>query len=548
MTLKQDELAALIRRDFYTFFAWAFVELNPDTEFLPNWHIEAMCATLQACAEGRVTRQIINVPPRYGKSLAASVALPAFILGHNPSARILCVSYGQELADKHSRDCMALMKTPGYQQLFPTRLSSQRQAVGEFMTTKQGYRIATSIGGAVTGKGADFIILDDPLQPDAALSDSQRQAANDYYDHTLYSRLNNKTTGRVIVVMQRLHQDDLVGHVLEQERWNLLALPAIAEQDELITIDSILGTQRIKRRAGDALHAAREPLAALEQIKKTIGSYNFAGQYQQTPAPLGGGLIKAEWFLHYELHQLPSKFDQIIQSWDTANKPSELSDFSVCTTWGLLNKHFYLINVFRKRLNYPDLKRAVREQRELFNATVVLIEDKASGTQLIQEFVSDGLHGITRYEPQTDKIMRMHAQSGMIENGFVHIPCTAHWLDDYLLELTTFPRGKFDDQVDSTAQALDWAKQLSLHDFSGWIEFYRREAERAQGGSGSRLDSRSHPRIAMQAPNPHQSYYFSGTNGRAGRYTSNADGRIEDVHPDDIAALEKAGFKIIKAA
>jgi predicted phage terminase large subunit-like protein len=162
-------------------------------------------------------------------------------------------------------------------------------------------------------------------------------------------------------------------------------------------------------------------------------------------------MVKAAWFWNYAPDEQPDGFDRIVQSWNTANKASELSDF---TTWGIKDKDLYLLHVLRKRMEYPELKRAVREQREAFDASVVLIEDKASGTQLIQE----GLHAVTRYQPQADKIMRMHAQTAMIENGFVHLPIEAAWLAEYLHELTAFPRGRHDDQVDSTAQMLDWVQ------------------------------------------------------------------------------------------
>src|SRR5260221_14305930 len=176
------------------------------------------------------------------------------------------------------------------------------------------------------------------------------------------------------------------------------------------------------RPQGEALHPDREPLEILDRIRRTIGEYNFAGQYQQSPAPLGGGLVKAVWFKRYREDELPKRFDRIVQSWDTANKATELSDFSVCTTWGVKGKELFLLGVFRRRLEYPALKRAVREQQSLFDAQVVLIEDKASGTQLIQELIADGCHGVTRYQPTIDKIMRLHAQTAMIENGFVYIP------------------------------------------------------------------------------------------------------------------------------
>src|SRR5205807_4111872 len=155
------------------------------------------------------------------------------------------------------------------------------------------------------------------------------------------------------------------------------------------------------------LHSARESLATLAHIRRTIGEYNFAGQYQQSPAPLGGGLVKAAWFKRYGEKERSESFERVVQSWDTANKATELSDFSVCTTWGIRGKDFYLLNLLRKRLEYPALKRAVREEQSQFNANVVLIEDKASGTQLIQELIVDGFNPVTRYKPECDKIMRM---------------------------------------------------------------------------------------------------------------------------------------------
>src|SRR5438105_7424046 len=252
--------------------------------------------------------------------------------------------------------------------------------------------------------------------------------------------------------MQRLHEDDLVGHVLAQEEWDVVRFPAIAEADEVHEIDTILGPRRFTRRRGEALHPDREAPEILDRIRRTMGEYNFAGQYQQSPAPLGGGLVKAEWFKRYRENELPEPFDRIVQSWDTANKATQLSDFSVCTSWGVSGKKLFLLGVFRRRLEYPALKRAVREQQSLFGANVVLIEDKASGTQLIQELIEGGCYGVTRYHPTLDKIMRLHAQTAMIENGFVHIPETAPWLAEYLHEVTLFPKGRHDDQVDSTAQ------------------------------------------------------------------------------------------------
>src|SRR5438105_11686436 len=469
---------SLLQHDLATFAGRCFLDLNPQTCLAINWHLEVIAAKLTAVQEGRIRRLIINLPPRHLKSLLASIAFPAWYLGHDPSAQILCVSYAQDLADKLARDCRGIMMSPWYQRIFPTRLAPHRQAVQEFITTRQGYRLATSTGGVLTGRGADIILIDDPLKPEEAVSDAQRQFANEWYDHTLYSRQNDKQHGAIVVIMQRLHEDDLVGHVLGQEPWEILSFPAIAEEDEEHRIETILGPRRFTRRLGEALHPDREPLEMLDHIRRTIGEYNFAGQYQQSPAPLGGGLVKAEWFKRYRENELPERFDRIVQSWDTANKATELSDFSVCTTWGVKDKNLFLLGVFRRRLEYPALKRAVREQQSLFGASEVLIEDKASGTQLIQELIGDGCYGVTRYQPSGDKIMRLHAQTAIIENGFVLIPETAPWLAEYLHELTVFPKGKHDDQADSTAQFLDWFKTPMPS--WGIFEYTRQLAEAAE--------------------------------------------------------------------
>ena len=207
-------------------------------------------------------------------------------------------------------------------------------------------------------------------------------------------------------------------------------------------------------------------------------------------------MVKAAWFKSYAANDQPEKFDQIVQSWDTANKASELSDFSVCTSWGIKGKNLYLLHVLRRRMEYPELKRAVREQCEAFEASVVLIEDKASGTQLIQELVAEGLYAVTRYQPQFDKVMRMHAQTAMIENGFVHVPDTAPWLAaQYLHELTSFPNGRYDDQVDSTAQMLDWFKRgAGPSSNKGIYELYRQLAE------GLRRGQEPGPPVRLRAP------------------------------------------------
>ena len=462
--LSHSEYELILRRDLSSFVERAFYEINPGGKFVSGAYIDLLAAKLEKCRRGQTRRLIINLPPRTLKSHTASVSFTAWILGHTPAAQIICASYGQDLADKHARDTRRVMSSSFYRSLFPgTQLSSEKQSVNEFVTTSGGFRMATSVGGVLTGRGADFILLDDAMKPEEALSETRRKSVNEWFDNTLLSRLNNKETGCIIILMQRLHQDDLVGHVLEQGHWELVSLPAIAEADERFVFKTVFGQMVFERKVGEALHPERESVETLRNVEKDIGEYNFASQYQQSPLPVGGAMIKRIWLRYYQINQLPERFTFILQSWDTANKNGELNDFSVCTTWGCYNDHYYLLDVFRRRLNYPELRRAVAEQAQKYGGHTILIEDKASGTSLLQDLGRDGVLWVKPYDPPpgNDKIMRLFAQSAEFEKGRILLPCEAPWLAEYVRELTSFPGSKFDDQVDSTTQAIDYLKSNS---------------------------------------------------------------------------------------
>lgn len=239
-------------------------------------------------------------------------------------------------------------------------------------------------------------------------SKTRRRAANDWFFNTLLSRLNSKEDGVIIIVMQRLHQEDLVGEVMERERWELLSLPAIAVEDEQIPFEAPLGNGVFSRTSDHALHPERDSVETYQKIRQTIGEYNFQSQYQQNPMPLEGGLIKREWLQYYPPAATP-EFRMIVQSWDTANKAGEMNDYSVCTTWGIHEGKFYLLHVHRMRLNFPALKRTAKELYEKFEPTRVVIEDKASGTSLIQELKAEPIYGVELYQPApgSDKFMRL---------------------------------------------------------------------------------------------------------------------------------------------
>jgi predicted phage terminase large subunit-like protein len=460
--------ADVLRHDLCAFTHRSFLELNPREEFLSSWHIERLAAKLEEVRRKSCKQNIIiNVPPRHLKSHVISIAFPAWLLGHDPSKHILSVTYAQDFSDSLARKSRTLMTSPFYQALFDTRLSKGREAVSDFETTAGGGRFSTSVGGVLTGRGADIIIIDDPLKADDALSEARRRSVNEWFDNTLRSRLNSQEKGVTIIVMQRLHADDLVAHVQQHESWDVLSFPAIAEQDETYDFLTPYGRRRVHRSTGEILQPALLSPTALEAQRRGMTEYNFVAQYQQDPQPPSGIIVKREWLKYYEPGDLPKQFNQILQSWDTAIKHTELSNFSACTTWGLKDKRLFLLDVYRRKLEFPDLKQAVRELAARHRAQIVLIEDKASGSSLIQELRAEQFSQVQAAPAlDGDKVMRLLAQTAKIKGGFVLLPKHAPWLEAYLSELISFPNSKYDDQVDSTVFALAWS---TLHPpYLGW--------------------------------------------------------------------------------
>jgi predicted phage terminase large subunit-like protein len=455
--LPYGALDVLLRNDMASFVRASFAQTTPGVDLVWNPYLDLISARLADVVSGKTRNLIVTMPPRHLKSVCVSVALSAFFLGHNPGAEVMAVSYGQELARQFAEDTRKVMTSAFYRRIFETRLASTRQQVHALRTTQGGIRRATSIEGAATGVGADLLIFDDPQKPGEITSDTIRRATNEAYETTFLSRRNDPAKCRTVIVMQRIHEDDFVAHVQELGGdWEVLNLPAIAEVDESYDYTTFMGRHVYRRKAGEALHPGRIPLEELAKIRTGMGEAAFATQYMQRPSPAGGGLVKPEWFGRYDPSDLPNAFDQVIQSWDTANTIAQWSDFSVCTTWGLKDKRIFLLGIYRQRLIYPDLKRAVFDQAQLHQPTSILIEDRASGTQLIQDLQRDGVARIHACKPTADKRMRMSAVTAVIEQGLVLIPREVHWLQEYLHELTLFPNGRYDDQVDSTSQALGW--------------------------------------------------------------------------------------------
>jgi predicted phage terminase large subunit-like protein len=447
-------LDAILRTDLVAFIRKVFQTVSPGERFLENWHIEAMAYQLLKVVRGETRRLVITIPPRHLKSICTSVALPAFILGHDPTRRIICVSYSSDLAVKHANDFRTVVKSDWYRRVFPaTRIDPAKDTQAEIMTTRRGFRLATSVGGTLTGRGGKLIVIDDPIKPEEAMSDTTRERVIQWCGNTLLSRLDHKEEGAIILVMQRLHVGDLAGHFLEQGGCEHLNLPAIAEVEQTIEIG---GGRYHVRKVGDLLHPERESKETLNIIKAGMGSATFAAQYQQSPVPPGGNMVNWEWFRWYDPDQL--EVENVVISWDTAMKPTDFADYSVGTVWWVQGDFYYLLDVIRERLSFPDLKRKVikvYERWKRYGKPDLLIEDTGSGASLLQELRDCKIPAIA-IRPGGDKVMRMDAQTAKIEAGAVHLPLNAPWLDDLRSELLAFPHGHHDDQVDSISQALNW--------------------------------------------------------------------------------------------
>lgn len=448
---KAAVVAHACRTEFEFFARRGLADILPTFE--DNWHIDALFNIGSRIADGELRRAIVNVAPRGLKSVVFSEILPAFILGQNPAAKVICVSYSQDTAEQFALKTRQIMRQAWYRRLFPkTRLASQ--ALANLRTTAGGYRMATSVGGAVTGFGADLIILDDPVKADDAYSETVRNGANDWIRSSLMSRFNDRRTGQMLVVVQRLHQHDVVGMLQETGNWETLSLPVIAT--ETLTYD--LGRGRTYTRpAGELLHRTRDRLEDLEQSRRQLGSRNFEAQYQQQPTPPDGSVFRRKWLRDYPAPHIPQAGDRIIQSWDMANKTGDGNDWSVCITAAVRRSEVIIIDVFRDRLAFPDLKKKVIVLAAKYAPMKLLIEDAAAGTQMIQTLQAEQPRGIPlpiAIKADRDKYSRADRAAARVEAGALLLPASAPWRESLVGELLGFPAARHDDQVDALVQLM----------------------------------------------------------------------------------------------
>jgi predicted phage terminase large subunit-like protein len=468
------------RRRLFEFVAQAWHVLEPETPFVDGIHVGAICDHLQAITDGRLRNLIINVPPGHAKSLLTAVFWPAWAWIDHPESRWLFSSYREPLATRDSVKCRRLIESEWYQERWGDRyqLAGDQNQKQRFENDRTGYRVVAPMSSG-TGERGDYVVVDDPHSVDQAESDAERTSAVDWWNGSMSTRLNQFATGHKVVIQQRLHEADLTGDLLGRGGYELLCLPAEFEPDRRCSTS--IGWSDPRTEPGQLLWPERVTQADLENLKATLGSYRYAGQYQQRPAPAGGGMLKKHWWRYWQPRganlppvlvkmpdgtieqrkavDLPIGFDMQLQSWDMAFKDTKKSDFVVGQVHAAHGADRYLLDQVRDRLDFPGTILAVRRlSAHWLGAILKLVEDKANGPAVVQSL----RHGIARFvevNPEGGKVSRAAAASPQLESGnwYVPHPLLAPWVEEFIGECAAFPSGAHDDQVDAWSQG---AKRL----------------------------------------------------------------------------------------
>jgi predicted phage terminase large subunit-like protein len=471
------------QRNLKDFVIQAWPVLEPSTEFVPGIHIDAICAHLQAVTENRISNLIINVPPGHAKSLLVCVFWPAWVWINHPESRWLFASYREPLAVRDSLKCRRLIDSDWYQQRWGDRfqLRSDQNQKQRFENDRTGYRVVVPMA-AGTGERGDYVVVDDPHSVDQATSDAERTSAVEWWNGSMSTRHNDPAKGHKVVIQQRLHEADLTGDLLVRGGYEHLCLPAEFEPDRRCCTS--IGWTDPRSAAGELLWPERMPQATLHKLKATLGSYRYAGQFQQRPAPASGGMLKRHWWRFWQPKganlppipirlpdgtlesrtaiERPDRFDQQIQSWDMAFKDTKNSDYVVGLVMAAYGADRYLLDNTRDRLDLPGTISALRRLSAKWpDAHLKLIEDKANGPAVIQSLRHE-IHGLVEVNPEGGKMSRAAAASPQLESGnwYLPHPMLAPWVELFIAECAAFPNGAHDDQVDAWSQG---AKRLLHH-------------------------------------------------------------------------------------
>lgn len=472
-----DDLAAeRARRSLRAFVIAAWPVIEPSTPFVGGMHIDLICQYLEALGRGEIQRLLINVPPRYGKTWLVSVLFPAWLWLTDPGTRFLTASYGIDLAERDALGMRRVVESAWYQQQWPrgARLVADQATKSRFETVQGGARVAVSVGGAATGEGGDIILIDDPIKIDQADSAGHRQTVIDWYDQTMSSRLNDPSTGRIVVVGQRVHEDDLFGHLRVREGWRHLCLPAEYDPDHPYRTSDDPRTQ-----PGELLWPERWDADMLARHKRELGSYRAASMLQQLPAPTTGGIFQRSWWQWYDPATPLPRFTSIVQSWDLAFTGADSADYVVGQVWGIDRADRYLLRQVRERLPFTDTLAAFHAQTAWVNQCYpyhgghpVLIE-QAANAAAVHDVIKHDIPGVLLVIPEGDKLSRAHAVCPQIQSGNVYLPGASNadhtnydrtktpvWVQAFVEETAIFPNAKNDDQVDALTQALRHAATI----------------------------------------------------------------------------------------
>jgi len=442
------------KRSFYTFVKLAWDEIETE-EYLDGWYIECECKYAQAVYEGNIKDLIVLQPPRTLKSTIFSIMFPAWVLAKDPTKKFICASYSADLANDIARKFRKLVTSDWYQERFPeTVIIKDTEDYVE--TDKGGYRISVGVNGGMTGKGCQYFIADDLLKPTEAYSDTIREATNKWYDETVTSRRNNLKTGARIIVCQRLHENDIVGHLEKKgAKYERLILPM---EYEGVRFQSSIGFVD-PRKEGESLHPERFDKESIEDLKIDEGENAFSAQYQLRPNLLKGNIFKKEWFINrVDNHDIVSR----IISWDTASSEKEGAAYSACIVGELTSDYrLFIREVYRDKLEFPQLKTAIEDmaRKYAYKLDVILIENKSSGIAAIQSLQQAVNEDVSRlilpFDPKGTKEQRGLQASLWSENGSVILPPHNEdfgFLHDFEEELFTFPNSRYKDQIDSFNQ------------------------------------------------------------------------------------------------
>ena len=457
---RQTREAAAGRLREYVKQVWHVLE--PTHVYVHGWHIDAICEHLEAVSIGQIRNLMIMIQPRHMKSLLASVMWPTWDWIKSPSRRWLNASYAQSLSIRDNVKSRRVIQSPWYQNHWGQnyRLTGDQNAKERYENDRTGYRLATSVGGSATGEGGDIIVVDDAHNLKERHSTIKRETVIDWWDNVMSTRLNDPLTGAQVVIGQRCHHADLMGHIEEQGGFEILRLPTeFVPKTMCITS---LPWRDPRTKAGELLWKARFPEPAIAALKKKLGSYGASAQLQHRPSPEEGGIIKRWWWKFYT--ERPARFDEIIQSWDMTFKDKKTCDFVVGQVWGRVGANRYLLDRVRGQLSFTATKRAVRSLSECHpQAFTKLVEDTANGPAIIDDLKSS-ITGLIPVNPEGDKTSRLYACEPDIEAGNVFLPNPEQcpWVRDLIEEVCSFPEWPYDDDVDSMTQALLWFRSRGI--------------------------------------------------------------------------------------